>query len=81
MGRVEPAAVIDHLEGERAGVISEPDHHSTRMRVVFDVVQGFLGDSENDQLVDLKRAFYIGLGLGVLGAIGTFPTFFQIFAA
>ena len=31
--------------------------------------------------VDLKRAFYIGLGLGVLGAIGTFPTFFQMFAA
>ena len=31
--------------------------------------------------VDLKKAFYIGLGLGVLGVIGTFPTFFQMFAA
>lgn len=31
--------------------------------------------------VDLKRAFYIGLILGVLGVIGTFPTFFQMFAA
>jgi len=29
--------------------------------------------------VNLKTAFYIGLGLGVLGAIGTFPTFFQKF--
>ena len=29
---------------------------------------------------DLKKAFIIGLGLGVLGAIGTFPTFFQAFA-
>ena len=30
--------------------------------------------------VDLKKSFYIGLTLGVLGAIGTFPTFFQAFA-
>lgn len=30
--------------------------------------------------IDLKTAFYIGLALGVLGAIGTFPTFFQAFA-
>jgi fluoride ion exporter CrcB/FEX len=29
--------------------------------------------------VNLKTAFYIGLALGVLGAIGTFPTFFQKF--
>ena len=29
---------------------------------------------------DLKKAFIIGLGLGVLGAIGTFPTVFQAFA-
>ena len=33
---------------------------------------------QND--TDLKKAFYLGLGLGVLGAIGTFPTFFQAFA-
>jgi len=31
--------------------------------------------------VNLKMAFYVGLGLGVLGAIGTYPTFFQMFAA
>jgi fluoride ion exporter CrcB/FEX len=30
--------------------------------------------------VNLKTAFYVGLGLGVLGAVGTFPTFFQAFA-
>ena len=29
--------------------------------------------------VVLKTAFYIGLGLGILGAIGTFPTFFELF--
>jgi fluoride ion exporter CrcB/FEX len=32
-----------------------------------------------DKEFDLKKAFYIGVGLGVLGAIGTFPTFFQAF--
>jgi hypothetical protein len=31
--------------------------------------------------VNLKSTFYIGLALGVLGAIGTFPIFFQLFAA
>jgi fluoride ion exporter CrcB/FEX len=30
--------------------------------------------------VNVKMAFYVGLALGVLGAIGTFPTFFQKFA-
>lgn len=34
-----------------------------------------------DKDFDLKKAFYIGLVLGVLGVIGTFPTFFQMFAA
>lgn len=34
-----------------------------------------------DKAVDLKKAFYIGLVLGVLGVIGTYPTFFQMFAA
>jgi fluoride ion exporter CrcB/FEX len=33
-----------------------------------------------DKNVDLKKAFYIGLALGVLGAVGTLPTFFQKFA-
>jgi len=30
--------------------------------------------------VDLKKSFFLGVGLGALGAIGTFPTFFQAFA-
>lgn len=30
--------------------------------------------------VNLKRAFSVGLALGILGAIGTYPTFFQKFA-
>ena len=29
--------------------------------------------------VNLKFAFYVGLGLGVLGALLTFPTFYQMF--
>ena len=31
--------------------------------------------------VNLKNAFYVGLGLGVLGAIATYPPFFTLFAA
>lgn len=31
--------------------------------------------------VNIKTAFYVGCALGVLGAIGTFPTFFQMFHA
>jgi len=30
--------------------------------------------------INVKTAFYIGFGLGVLGAIGTYPAFFQAFA-
>jgi fluoride ion exporter CrcB/FEX len=30
--------------------------------------------------VNLRTSFYLGLALGVLGAVGTFPTFFQAFA-
>lgn len=31
--------------------------------------------------VNVRNAFYVGLGLGIVGALGTFPTFFQLFAA
>ena len=31
--------------------------------------------------INLKNAFYVGLALGILGAIGTFPKFYQMFAA
>lgn len=30
--------------------------------------------------VNIKKAFVIGLALGVLGAVGTYPSFFQSFA-
>jgi fluoride ion exporter CrcB/FEX len=30
--------------------------------------------------INIKAAFYVGLVLGILGAIGTFPPFFQLFA-
>jgi len=29
--------------------------------------------------VDIRRWFAVGLVLGILGAVGTFPTFFQLF--
>jgi fluoride ion exporter CrcB/FEX len=29
--------------------------------------------------INIKMAFYIGLTLGILGALGTFPTFYQMF--
>lgn len=31
--------------------------------------------------VNIKTAFYVGLGLGILGAITTYPPFFVLFAA
>lgn len=30
--------------------------------------------------VDLHRAFAVGVALGLLGAVGTFPLFFEVFA-
>lgn len=32
-----------------------------------------------DKDVDIKKIFAIGLALGLLGALGTFPTFFEAF--
>lgn len=31
--------------------------------------------------VNLRTASYVALGLGILGALGTFPMFFELFAA
>lgn len=31
--------------------------------------------------INIKAAFYVGLVLGIVGAIGTFPPFFQMFTA
>jgi hypothetical protein len=33
-----------------------------------------------DKDVDIKKSFYIGFGLGLVGALLTFPTFYQLFA-
>lgn len=32
-----------------------------------------------DKDIDIKKVFAIGIGLGLLGALGTFPTFFEAF--
>jgi hypothetical protein len=32
-----------------------------------------------DKDVDIKKMFYVGLGLGIVGAILTFPPFFELF--
>lgn len=32
-----------------------------------------------DKDIDIKRVFAVALGLGLLGALGTFPTFFEAF--
>lgn len=32
-----------------------------------------------DKDVDIKKMFYVGLGLGIAGAILTFPPFFELF--
>jgi len=31
--------------------------------------------------MNLKTSFYVGFGLGIIGALGTYPTFFQMFTA
>lgn len=49
--RVESAAIIDHLEAEPAKVVDKANHDPTRVRVALDIVQRFLSDSEDDQLV------------------------------
>ncbi len=38
-----------------------------------------LGRIWRNKDVELKTAFYIAAVLGILGAIGTFPTFFELF--
>lgn len=40
---------------------------------------GILAFTLRDKDVDFRASFYIGLALGILGAIGTFPPFFEAF--
>lgn len=54
---------------------------STVATIVYVVVLAVLWFMWRAKDVDLKKAFYIGGALGILGAIGTFPTFFQMFVS
>lgn len=49
--------------------------------LVWAVVWGLLAIVWRRQDTNLRRMFAIGLTLGVLGFIGTFPPFFEAFAA
>ena len=49
--------------------------------IAYVVTLGVLWALWRDKDVNLRRAFIIGCTLGVLGALMTFPTFFQLFAA
>jgi fluoride ion exporter CrcB/FEX len=49
--------------------------------VVWAAAWGILAVIWHDKDTDLRRMFAIGLVLGLLGALGTFPTFFQAFAS
>jgi fluoride ion exporter CrcB/FEX len=47
--------------------------------IAFVVSWGALHYSWREKDLDLKKMFYIGLVLGLLGALGTFPPFFERF--
>jgi hypothetical protein len=49
--------------------------------IVWAVVWAVLAIVWRDRDADLRRLFAIGVVLGILGAIGTFPPFFEAFAA
>lgn len=49
--------------------------------IAYFLTLGALWALWRDKDVNLRRAFIIGCTLGVLGALMTFPTFFQLFAA
>ena len=50
-------------------------------RVAFLVSWVILGVLWWNRDVNIKKVFYIGLGLGILGAVAMFPPFFEAFAA
>lgn len=52
---------------------------STVSVMAFFISWGVLHMMWRDKEVNIKRMFNIGLVLGLLGALGTFPTFFELF--
>ncbi len=48
--------------------------------IVWAVAWAILAMAWKAKDVDLEKAFWIGLALGLVGILGTFPTFFQAFA-
>ena len=52
---------------------------TTIASLAFFASWGGLHVAWRDKDVDIKKIFMIGLILGLLGAIGTFPTFFEAF--
>lgn len=53
---------------------------TTLASLAFFISWGLLGLMWKDKDPDIKRMFWIGLGLGLLGAIMTFPPVFTAFA-
>ena len=52
---------------------------TTLASLAFFASWGGLHMAWRDKDVDIKKVFMIGLILGLLGAVGTFPTFFEAF--
>jgi fluoride ion exporter CrcB/FEX len=52
---------------------------TTIASLAFFASWGLLHMAWRNKDVDIKKIFMIGLILGILGAIGTFPTFFEAF--
>ena len=47
--------------------------------IIFFLAWAILHFMWRDKNVDIKRSFYISMGLTALGFLGTFPIFFQLF--
>jgi fluoride ion exporter CrcB/FEX len=63
--------------GKGVGALAGKTTLASAAYVISLVVLWFVWRAKN---VNLKVAFYAGLALGILGAIATYPTFFQKFA-
>jgi hypothetical protein len=53
---------------------------TTVAAIAFFLVWAVLGLVWKGKDVDLKKAFWVGIALGALGALFTFPPFFEMFA-